>query len=153
VALRVVIANPLTIEIDIENVLRDQRLILQQMEMENDGFPSSTSTATLAAATTPRLEPVTATSPPDDDDDVDAPPTAAASTTAIHSPRNNSYWSTVWAGMNEETKALFHGSEEQFIGSLISPHLQVEEGIFKDPRYEKHLQAPTEKGVDPFFPM
>jgi putative pyridoxal-dependent aspartate 1-decarboxylase len=176
VALRVVIANPLTIEIDIDHVLEDQRNILRQLEYEGEygslteknSMPSTTTTMLSSHDTSNNnnlnISPATTTTTNNNNqptsmmmqvDDIESTNKDGedATTTIPHSPRNNSYWSTVWAGMNEETKALFHGSEEQFIGSLISPHLQVEEGIFKDPRYEKHLQAPTEKGVDPFFPM
>lgn len=105
VALRVVIANPLTYENDVDHVLQDQLEILNSF--------SAPSVAAAAAA--------------------------AEEEEAAVEPKNKKYWSVVWEKMDTQSRALFHNSEEQFIGSLISPDLEVQTGIMKDPRYEKHI--------------
>jgi len=109
VALRVVIANPLTYESDIDRVLADQRDILAEMDNEAGSGPSAAAAVTAPPAP---FQPVT--------------------------PRNASYWSSIWASMAPDARAIFRDSEDMFIGSLISPDLPVESGLFGD----------KERGID-----
>jgi len=110
VALRVVIANPLTYESDIDRVLADQRDILAELDKEA-AAPAASSAAVATAPPAP-FKPVT--------------------------PHNASYWSSIWASMAPDARAIFRDSEEMFIGSLISPDLPVESGLFGD----------KERGID-----
>lgn len=107
VALRVVIANPLTYEDDVEHVLRDQLEILASFAVLDDAK--------------------------------DAPTVLEEEEEEEPKPQKQKYWSAMWEKMDLQSRALFHNSEEQFIGSLISPDLEVQSGIMKDPRYEKHI--------------
>ncbi|KAH9259400.1 hypothetical protein BASA81_002443 [Batrachochytrium salamandrivorans] len=113
VALRVVIANPLTYEDDVEHVLRDQLEILAS-------FNTSPSAQALDHQTNEVKE--------KQGEEEEEP-----------KPQKQKYWSAMWEKMDPQSRALFHNSEEQFIGSLISPDLEVQSGIMKDPRYEKHI--------------
>jgi len=131
VALRVVIANPLTYEDDVDRVLQDQREILRSFDGKAGSSTAQASSPSFktasAAASRESAGAASSTAKAVDDDEPN------------HVPRNASYWSKVWEGMDDTARALFHDSQEQFIGSLISPELQVEDGLFKDPKYEKHL--------------
>ena len=118
VALRVVIANPLTYEEDVDRVLDDQREILQSFQQGQSLPPTLDHEAAESAKII-------------SESDMEAEKEVKQ--------KNSSYWSKIWAGLAPQSRALFHDSEEQFLESLISPDLQVQDGLFKDPRYEKHL--------------
>lgn len=110
VALRVVIANPLTYEKDVDRVIEDQRdILLTLVDVDQVQVPTQEQVQ--------------------EQELVAAPP----------SPRNLSHWSAEWEKLTPEGRAFFHNSEERFIQSLISPDLTVQEGIFKEPHIEKRL--------------
>lgn len=138
VALRVVIANPLTYEDDIDRVLVDQREILGEIEKGARGgvstvsVPPTIATTTTTTTTTARLAGAAGNDEEEDEEESKKGRTELT--------RERGYWSDVWNSMNQEARAVFHGSKEAFIGSLISPDLKVEDGLMKDPRYEKHIK-------------
>lgn len=121
VALRVVIANPLTYEDDVDRVLQDQLDILESFQQETESNPEKKNEKFQS-------------------DNVVQPEVSEETLeTNEQTPENESYWTRVWEVMEPQAKALFHDSKEQFLNSLISPNLTVQDGILKDPRYEKHL--------------
>lgn len=136
VALRVVIANPLTFEADIDRVLRNQVGILKSdlgldVSMVSDKAfgecqesPTTTKTNQPDVAQTSRVknQVVGETAKA-------APAQGSGNPSRVENNDDKSkYWTAYWFSMPQQLRNLFKNNKELFISSLVAPELELEKG-------------------------
>jgi glutamate decarboxylase len=140
VALRVVIANPLTFEKDIDRVLENQLEILDEIpvgyKQPAGSGPLSVAGAATAAATTTATAAATATATATADAEAAATAQGIEPSTRVATPppppdaKTTRYWTEYWTTMPREMRQLFKDNKELFLSSLVAPDLKLDDGLF-----------------------
>lgn len=127
VALRVVLANPLTAEHDIEAVLQDQLEIMRQLlaeptpdspprppqDVAGDGKATPSAVPPSTGAVGERASAACADDGPDGAAGVSPTPTSA-------------YWDSYWEEMPAAVKLIFKNERQLFVDSLVAPSNPIE---------------------------
>lgn len=155
VALRVVVANPLTFESDILRVLQNQLELLSEivpnaksrpmpvyvaadeeisMHHPRAGTPRSDGRSSRASGRSTPATPSSASQsrPQQGAERAPAHEKLGKKTSTSQEPSKSKYWSEYWETMPAEVRNLFKGNKELFLTSLVAPELALEDdqGLF-----------------------